>query len=198
MKARAAKLTITDNLIVREIDDKSVEQGFLSKNQVFKLVQGQHALVVKYKDVFEDLEFAEDRLVKSDYFVVKFTVENQQELLLMTSEINDLATAERFVKSPELRLVDEHQQDVVLELEKLSDYALAKQVTKVVNTLSTPTVMSQINSKTTTNTENEQAFTSQVINSVDTVPMLKYWWQKANKGEKDEFIDFINKNKELK
>ena len=77
---------------------------------MFQLSQGKHVLVLKYKDVFEDLEFGEERLVKSDYFVVKFSVKNQQELLLSTSNIYDLAAAERFIKSPELNLSDERKQ----------------------------------------------------------------------------------------
>jgi uncharacterized protein YccT (UPF0319 family) len=198
LNASAAKLTITDNLVIRDIDDKSVEQGFLSKNQVFQLTQGKHVLVLKYKDVFEDLDFAEDRLVKSDYFVVKFSVENQQELLLSTTNINDLTEAERFVKSPELILSDERKDEVFLNLETLSDYELAKQVTKVVTTLSAPAVISQKNDKVTNTTTNNQAFSAQVINNIDTVPMLKYWWQKASKNEQESFLNFINKNKEVK
>lgn len=197
-KVSAATLTITDNLIIRDLDDKAVDHGFLSKNQVIELTQGKHVLVLKYKDVFEDLEFAEERLVKSDYFVVKFIVENQQELLLTTSKINDLADAESFVKSPELSLFDEHKQEVVLDLETLSDYELAKQVTKVVTTLSAPAIMSKVDSKTMSPITDDQAFSTKVINNVDTVPMLKYWWQKASKDEKESFLDFINKNKELK
>jgi uncharacterized protein YccT (UPF0319 family) len=198
LNASAATLTIADNLVIRDIDDKSVEQGFLSSSQVFQLTQGQHVLVLKYKDVFEDLDFAEDRLVKSDYFVVKFSVENQQELLLSTSHINDLVAAERFVKSPELMLSDEREQEVVLNLETLSDYELAKQVTKVVTTLSAPAVISQSNNKIANNTINDQAFSTQVINNVDTVHMLKYWWHKASKNEKESFLNFINKNKDPK
>ncbi|PKG84153.1 DUF2057 domain-containing protein [Colwellia sp. 75C3] len=196
--ASAAQLTITDNLVIRDIDEKSVEQGFLSKSQVFQLSQGRHVLVLKYKDVFEDVEFGEERLVKSDYFVVKFSIENQQKLLLSTSHINDLAAAERFIKSPELNLSDEGKQEVVLNLETLSDYELAKQVTKVVTTLSAPAVISQSNDKITNETKKDQAFSAQVINNVDTVPMLKYWWQKASENEKESFLNFINKKKEQK
>ena len=135
----------------------------------------------------------EDRLVKSDYFVVKLVVENQQELFLSTSKISDLASAERFVQSPEVILLDENKQELVLELETLSDYKLGKQVTKVVTTLSAPVVISQSNSPTITTAVDSQAFNNKVINKVDTVPMLKYWWQKASKDEKEDFLKFINK-----
>jgi uncharacterized protein YccT (UPF0319 family) len=198
LNVSAATLTITDNLIIRDIDNKSVEQGILSKSQVFQLTQGRHVLVLKYKDVLEDLEFGEERLVTSDYFVVKFSVKNQQELLLSTSDIHDLAAAERFIKSPELNLSDERKQEVVLDLETLNDYELAKQVTKVVTSLSAPAVISQNNNKITNTTKNEHAFSTQVINNVDIVPMLKYWWQKASNNDKETFLLFINTKKEVK
>ncbi|AAZ24983.1 YccT family protein [Colwellia psychrerythraea] len=193
VKANAATLTVSDNLILRDVDDKAVEHGFLSKKRTIDLTQGKHTLVIKYKDVFEDLDMGEDRLVKSDYFVVKLVVENQQELFLSTSKISDLASAERFVQSPEVILLDENKQELVLELETLSDYKLGKQVTKVVTTLSAPVVISQSNSPTITTAVDSQAFNNKVINKVDTVPMLKYWWQKASKDEKEDFLKFINK-----
>tara|TARA_R100001377_G_C3151939_1_gene96600 strand:- start:69 stop:734 length:666 start_codon:yes stop_codon:yes gene_type:complete len=194
VKVNAASLTVTDNLVLRDVDDKAVEHGFLSKKQTIDLTQGEHALVIKYKDVFEDLDMGEDRLVKSDYFVVKLVVKNQQKLFLSTSKISDLASAERFAKNPELVLLDENKQEMVLELETLSDYKLGQQVTKVVTTLSSPAVIAQTNG--TTSTSGTQDFNNQVINKVDTVPMLKYWWQKASKDEKEDFLNFINKNKD--
>ncbi|MFQ3264746.1 MAG: hypothetical protein ACI9U5_000612, partial [Colwellia sp.] len=130
--------------------------------------------------------------------VVKFSVKNQQELLLSTSDIHDLAAAERFIKSPELNLSDERKQEVVLDLETLNDYELAKQVTKVVTSLSAPAVISQNNNKITNTTKNEHAFSTQVINNVDIVPMLKYWWQKASNNDKETFLLFINTKKEVK
>lgn len=196
VKVNAASLTVTDNLVLRDVDDKAVEHGFLSKKQTIDLTQGEHALVIKYKDVFEDLDMGEDRLVKSDYFVVKLVVKNQQELFLSTSKISDLASAERFAKNPELVLLDENKQEMVLELETLSDYKLGQQVTKVVTTLSSPAVIAQNNG--TMGISGTQDFNNQVINKVDTVPMLKYWWQKASKDEKEDFLKFINKNKKVK
>ena len=191
-KSSAATLIVTDNLILRDIDDKAVEHGFLSKQQEVKLSKGKHTLVVKYEDVFEDIDFAEERLVKSDYFVVKFLVNNQQKLTLSTTEIRNLATAERFAKKPELTLLDERNQEVILALETLSNYELAKQVTQVVTTLSAPVITTQGVGQTPIVSENEQSFNNKVIEKVDAVPMLKYWWKKADQNEKDNFIRFIN------
>ncbi|WP_231562040.1 DUF2057 family protein [Colwellia psychrerythraea] len=194
-KVSAIELIITDDLVVRDLDDKAVEHGFLSQKQTIQLTTGEHTLVIKYKDVFEDLDFAEERLITSDYFVVKFNLADQKKLILSTININDLAAAERFSKDPELTLLDEHQQSVVLTLEKLSDYELTKQVTKVVNDLSIPVVAQ---TKGETRTKDELTFNKQVIEKIDVVPMLKYWWDKASQDDKESFLLIINENMEIK
>jgi len=199
--ATATTLTITDNLVLRDVDDKAVDTGFFSRKNTINLAQGSHTLVLKYKDVFEDLDMGEESLIKSDYFVVKFLIKEQQALILSTTKIRDLAAAERFSRSPELILLDEAKQEVVLELQKLSDYELAKQVTQVVSKLSVPVLEAQNNShvSSVSNASNtnkdEQIFNKKVINNIDAVPMLKYWWQKATQEEKAHFLHFINESK---
>lgn len=192
-KTSAVELKVSDDLVIRDIDDKALAHSFLSTKKTINLTQGKHTLVLKYKDVFEDLDFAEERLITSDYFVVKFNIVNQKKLTLSTRNIHDLAAAERFVKSPELTLLDEHQQELILTLEKLSDYELAKQVTKVVSNLSVPTQVSNNENKEANKTQ--QTFNNKVIEKVDAMPMLKYWWKKASKDEKEDFLHFISESK---
>lgn len=196
--ASAATLTYSDNLIIRDIDDQAVEHNLFSQKKAFKLSQGIHTIVLKYKDVFEDIDFAEDRLVKSDYFVVKFTIKNHQDLFLSTTKISNLAQAERFIKSPELMMVDNNKQELMLTLEKLSDYELAKQVTKVVTSISTPNVKKLSTEKTSKNTVLDNEFNEKVIKEVDAVPMLKYWWEKATEAQKASFLQFVDDKKVLK
>ncbi len=195
MTSSAASLTISDNLVLRDIDDKAIEHGFFSQKKIIELSAGAHTLVLKYKDVFEDLDMAEERLVTSDYFVIKFTVENQQKLLLSTNKISNLSDAERFAQSPELTLFDEKKHSIVLVLQKLDDYELAKQVNNVLTRL-TETEITPINVSTDNNKhENEQDFNDKVIEKVDVVPMLKYWWKKASDAEKEQFFDFAKLRK---
>lgn len=196
--ASAATLTYSDNLIIRDIDDQAVEHNLFSQKKAFKLSQGIHTIVLKYKDVFEDIDFAEDRLVKSDYFVVKFTIKDQQDLFLSTTKISNLAQAERFIKSPELMMVDNNKQELMLILEKISDYELAKQVAKVVTSISAPDAKALINQNATKNTTLDKEFSEKVINEVDAVPMLKYWWEKATEAQKASFLQFVDDKKVLK
>jgi uncharacterized protein YccT (UPF0319 family) len=189
----AASVKVSDNLIVSEVNDKSVEHGFIGNKSSFELPQGNHALIVKYKDVFEDLEFAEERLIESQDFVVKFTITDQKQLNLSTIKIKNLAGAEYFAKSPELTLQDEHDNLLNLTLEKVSDYKLAKQVDIVVNSLATKQV-TQPKSHTLTTSAIAAKITASSSVQVNSLMMLKYWWQNASSEEKQRFKQFTNAN----
>ena len=89
----------------------------------------------------------------------------------------------------------EDKQEVALALETLDNYKLAKQVTQVVTTLSATDIAAQGINKTAISSDVEQNFNNKVIDKVDAVPMLKYWWKKADQNEKDNFIRFINETK---
>jgi len=195
----AATLTISDNLIVSEIDNKIVEHGLLGKKSTFTLNKGKHALIVFYKDVFEDLDFAEDRVVKSKDFVVKFTITEEKQLKLTTVAIKNLAQAESFSKSPELVLKDESNKLIEVELENVSDYKIAQQVDIAVSTLASkqsinndkePALEKAVVSKTIPMPIKEQQ-TSNTLIQINSLAMLKYWWQNASDEEKKHFKQYI-------
>ncbi|TYK66954.1 DUF2057 domain-containing protein [Colwellia echini] len=202
--AIAATLTLSDNLVLRDIDDKPIEKSFFSQQQTFELPAGEHVIVIKYKDVFEDLELGEERLVSSDYFVVKFSFNSQQSLALTTGNIKNLTAAELYVKSPVLTLRDENNRELPLVLETLNDYEMAKEVSKQLAISSTTSVApTNVSPTTTLNSTQPKTISdnpsvnkvkTQVSPEVDAVPMLKYWWQKASKQQKASFMQFINDN----
>ena len=200
----AATLSIADNLVLRELDDKRIDDRFFSSKQSVQLSKGRHTLLVKYKDVYEDLDFAEERLIESELFIVKFNLTNQQKLKLMTPEIKNLLAAEKFSQSPEIIIVDENNTALILQLEKHNDYKLAKQVEKVVTALPKSDVIAnetrQVNAYSETasiakkqgNLQNEeQTFNEQVLTQAKSLPMLKYWWQKASEKDKQAFILYM-------
>ncbi|MBU2871652.1 DUF2057 family protein [Colwellia sp. E2M01] len=190
----AADLTLSDNLVLRELDDKPINQSFFSQKQTFQLAKGEHSLIIKYKDVFEDMQLGEDRLVISELFVVKFTLSDQQNLLLTTSTIKNLAAAELFVKSPKLILQDGNQKELPLALQTLKEYRLAKEVNKQMTALSiqAANVTPESSLKNAVPVNNATN-----INEVDAIPMLKYWWQQATPTQKATFLKFINEDKML-
>lgn len=212
----AATLTVSDNLIVTEIDNNVVEHGFIGKNSKFSLNQGEHALIVHYKDVFEDLEFAEDRVVKSQEFVVKFNITQEKQLMLVTTDIKNLTQAESFSKSPELILKDENNKQLNIALENVSDYKIAQQVDIAVSSYASKQAIEKPSekkiAKTVAVTESAKLVTAPVAKittvspvitpntnntliQVNSLTMLKYWWKNASDEEKIHFKQYITTKK---
>ena len=205
----AATLKVSDNLIVSEINDKTIEHGFIDDKSVFELNRGAQAVLIRYKDVFEDLDFAEDRVVESDQFVVKFNLDNEQQLILTTSSIKNLASAQAFAKSPEIILKDEHNKSLNIELEKVEDYNFAKQIDIAVNTIAAKQSTNNLHQARVTNSTvtapnkptpakvalvKKMATKQQTNNAyvqVDALTMLKFWWQNASEQEKKNFKQSI-------
>jgi len=197
----AATLKVSDNLIVSKVDDQSIKHGFLGKKSEFELAQGSHAIILRYKDVFEDLDFAEERVVESKEFVVKFTISKEEQLNLETKIIKDLAQAQSFAKSPKLKLISDYNEYLVVELQTVADYKLAKQVHFAVNTLASkqeikkskesiltkPTAASALAVITPSNQK-----ANNTLIQVNSLAMLKYWWQNASDKEKKHFKNHIN------
>ena len=199
----ATRLTVSDNLVVSEIDGKTVEHGFIGNKSIFTLNQGKHALMVHYHDVFEDLDFAEDRVVKSKAFVIEFFLANEKQVKLTTVKIKNLSQAERFVKSPELIIIDENNKQLVLALVNLADYKLARQVDIAVSALTDNQTVNQavlpvaVNqafySNKTSQRDISQIETSsnKISMQVDSLIMLKFWWQNATDKDKNSFELYI-------
>lgn len=196
----ATTLSVSENLVVIEVDNKVVEHGLLSKKSTFTLNKGKHALIVFYKDVFEDLDFAEDRVVKSKNFVVKFNVTNEKQLKLSTIAIQNLAQAEAFSKSPELIIKDERKKQIGIELDNVSDYKIAQQVDIAVSTFASkqpikkdkePTLakMDPISEQISATDIKRQS--SNTLPQVKSLTMLKYWWINASDQEKKHFKQYI-------
>lgn len=200
----ATTLTVSENLIVTEIDNKIVDHGLLGTKSIFSLSKGSHALIVFYKDVFEDIDFAEDRLVESKDFVVKFTVSEEKQVNLATVAINNLAQAESFAKSPELIIKNERNKQIKIELANVSEYKIAQQVDLAVNTYASKqnikndqgTTLAEtatLNMPTTSSNINQQ--TNNTLIKVNSLAMLKYWWQNASAEQKKYFQQHISVKK---
>jgi len=189
----AVTVNVSDNLIVSEVNDKSVDNSFIGQKSSFDLNQGDHVLIVRYKDVFEDLDFAEERLVESQEFVVKFTITDQEQLELSTIKIKNLVAAEKFSKSPKLKLKDGHDNQLNLTLEQVSAYKLARQVDIAVNSLASQQ-KSQTKNATSAVTAVATGQSEKTTIQISSLAMLKYWWQNASTDEKQRFKQYTKGN----
>lgn len=212
----ASTLTVANNLDVKEINSKMYSQGFFATQKTIDIPPGENTIVIRYNDVFEDADLGQDRLIVSEYFVVKFTQNKEENLLLKTPKINGLNKAELFSQSPEIMLLDEQSTPLPITLEQFDDYQLARQVEKVLTTLPLSHSNSTDDGKShlanaandETNTESAvraaseetsdinqaevaKAFSDKLRGQVDSLPMLKYWWQQASTEDKQHFLKFI-------
>ena len=191
---------VSDNLIVSEVNNKAVDQGFFSKKSNFPIILGKNAVILRYKDVFEDLNFAEDRVVESNEFVVKFTVLSDDDLILKTKKIANLREAEAFSKKPVLILKDHNNNLIEMQLENVSDYKIEQQVNIAVNSYVTKQAVKEyetlqknkVKKNTQVVSESVQQETSDnTLIQIKAFPMLKYWWQNASNEEKKQFKEFL-------
>lgn len=190
VQSLAATLKISENLLVTEVNDSVVDNGFIGQKSTFELGQGNHALIVHYKDVFEDVDLGEDRLIKSDDFVVKFTITDQKQLKLSTEEVKNLAAAEKFSASPKLKLQDNYNNQLNVTLEQVSDYKIAKQVDIAVSTLALKQTAQSNNSALPVSTSVAASTSKTSVVSVSSLTMLQYWWQNASNEEKQRFLQY--------
>jgi len=191
----AATVKVSDNLIVNEVNDKVIDHKFIGHKRTFELNPGNHALIVRYKDVFEDLDMGDESLVESQPFVVKFTVADQDKLALNTIKIDNLAEAEKFSQSPELMLKDERNNEVDLTLELVEQYKLAKQVDLVVNSLAVSKVIEAKTSGSVHPASVATKTSKHTPTEVKASSMLKYWWHNASSDEQQRFKHYIQANK---
>ena len=191
----AATVNISDNLIVNELNGKVIDHKFIGQKRTFELNQGNHAIIVRYKDIFEDLDMGDESLVESQPFVVKFTVTDQELLALNTIAIKNLAAAEKFSKSPELNLKDEHNNEVKLTLVKVDEYRLAKQVDLVVNSLAVTKVIEAKTAESRPIVNQTAKALSHTSTEVKASSMLQYWWHNASSDEQQRFKQYIQGNK---
>jgi uncharacterized protein YccT (UPF0319 family) len=192
--ALAATVNVSKNLIVSEVNDKNIDHGFVNKKFSFELPQGNHALIVRYKDVFEDLDYGQDRVIESQDFVVQFAITDQKKLNLSTVKIKNLEGAESFAKSPELTLQDQRNNQIELTLAKVTDYKLAKQVDIAVNSRTTQQAIQSKKDALTQTSATTMNKNPNALIQVNSLTMLTYWWQNASKDERQRFKQLIIKN----
>ena len=195
-------------LLVKEVDGKRISKSFFDKTTKVKLTKGINIVVLQYEDVFENLEISFDNFdtVKSEKFVIKFRVENQQQLTLSTPEIEDIFAAKKFAKSPEVFLLDENKQKIQLSYESFARYKARKELAE----------MKALANESTTSIAPNVAVTAPMSMNIPTVPtqvstqtlvkapknaqmpqslsMLKFWWNNASKTEQETFKAFIQEN----
>ncbi len=202
LHASAAKLIVEDSLIVKEVDNKTVNQSFLSQTTTFELTPGEHAVVLKYKDVYEDLDFGQEELVESAFFVAKFSSNDEGVITIKTPKISNLKVAKHYVKMPKVIVIDSNSNALSVEHQTYSEYKTEQEVSTVlaymVKTkpaeiktspvqLAEKTMTKAIIASKVRKVLSKIETTTPEAKSMNNLLMLKYWWKQASKAEKNLF-----------
>ncbi len=201
---------------VLKVDGKKFDSGFFRTEQSIKLVNGQHVILLRYEELFEDMENDDHTIVKSEPFVVMFNI-NQVPLKLVAKPNIDEADALKFIEKPKVSLVDKNNTPVNSTTMLLSEFeqdqfqqVLAEKVVKasamndnkasVKTNHSKPTIAANVNtmsdSKSSTNKEAKVQPVSSNVQDSRALDMLNYWWQQASAEQKQMFISNMITNKD--
>lgn len=206
-QVNAASLTVPDVYVVKEMDGQKVSKGFFAKETEVALKKGEHILVLFYKDLFEDFEFGlgSSITVTSAPFVIKFILDEQQSLFLTSPKIKNQKSAKLYAKSPKVMLKDAKGEQLAIKYVDFAEYKAVKELNEMM-------VLAQKSSANHSKALALQASTKAIVAPVplmtenksvvkktetkttlmpQSLPMLKFWWQKASPQEKAQFKQYI-------
>lgn len=205
----ANTLIVPAQFDVLKVDGKNYDSSFFSVNQKIKLINGKHAVLLKYKELFDDPENDDHTTVKSEPFIVMFSMQGSP--LELLSKVNkDEEEARGFAENPLVRIVDSRGKEVGSKTMLLADYeqkqfqvALLTQSQESGNSVeSRSNINDQDNSpskKLTIPANTSTTIPSSAAGSSEPTPaleMLLYWWQQASEQQKQAFLSQLNLIKE--
>jgi hypothetical protein len=182
--AQAATLSFPEELVPLQVNGEKVEHSLFGKKLDFTLPIGTHQVQVKYSDLYE-LDYDEHQTVSSDPFWVAVTITQDGEYRLGFNRASDIDAAEKFAQSPSVYVITPNnaQQKVA----KVQPKAAIAPV--VLNT--------GLNTGQASNTQLAVKIPAELSKHVQGGPnpsaelMLYYWWQQADKQQREAFLKAI-------
>lgn len=178
--AQAAKLTIPDTFEVLVVDDEEQSKSFFTKATELDLAPGQHLVQIQYREMFEHDTEDHHETVRSEPFMVMFSVSGDEVLHLRHEQQPGIEQAREYAKDPQVTLVDASGQ--VLAIQQLTKKQYQQDLASSQQQRRQQVVKQSLS-------DDPGEFNQQ---GPDTVEMLEYWWQQATDAERQEFIRYVN------
>ncbi len=199
----AVKLIIPEEFVVERLNGEEFMPSLFTSETVLDVSSGQNVLVLKYAQMFEDDMEDHHTTIRSNPFILIFSVGKEQRIEVQFPEQLDTNSASDFAKKPKVVLVDENGTSLAVmnqSLSQFNDQVMKQSLTKQ---------QALINAKTINNASTDAGAFAQKNDqpSVDNatspkngagpnnIDMLKYWWLKASASEKAAFLQFTQENK---
>ena len=189
LPAGAAQLRIADVFEFLALDGKEISRSFLSHRERLELTEGKHKIALRYKAVVIDPDLGYESVINSKPFIVTLQVE-QGVLYRLEPEKNAFRDKHAFAKQPVVTLGSEAgKQPVVINTEKpeveqeewVRDTALKN------NQPDQPPVSAEKIAPR----QPEQPKAEPKDESEDVGERLRYWWSRADKETRREFMGWV-------
>lgn len=186
LQTQAATLTLPETFTAVTVNDIEQPSHFFAKETVLELAQGNHTIIIEYKDLFDGDD--DHTTVRSKPIVLLFSLSEQQaanaKLSLKTKPLLEVEDAKSFVKKPKITIVDQHNIEVKSIIESLTAFNSRRafnafeQNEERVQTKSRAVIKKP---KSICDVSNEQVSLAQ----------LKCVWSKSSKADQEAFVHFI-------
>ena len=198
----ASVLTIPDNIIVLSVNGEEQVNSFFAKETQLTLEQGEHVLVLKYQDFFEDWD--DHTKVTSKPFIALFTLSKTQlqnsTLIMKTIVLEELAQAKRFAKNPHVVISTAQGKEIKVFNQSLIAFNAQVRFSQLTNSDSNDEGEKMAGVATVENTErvNAEVCTSNQghISELSRLARLKCLWHASSKMDQEAFVYFILANQQ--
>lgn len=177
--AEVTSVFIPKKFNLLNVDGNSYNQPLLGNGTMVNLLPGSHKIVIKYLDYWA-VDADTDERVTSQPILLAFDAKAGETYHVQSRELNDIKTAIAFANNPEVKLINKRTKTPVAADIKyqLKDKGL---------------IAAFLDSLPTTNAP--AADSNHEMNPRSTEPaleMLKYWWQKANSQQQQDFMKWVD------
>lgn len=180
----AAKIDIPNTISVLKVDNEPQTFSFFTRATSVELTEGQHVLLLQYKELFENDDEDDHVTIKSEPFVLLLETEVNSSYVLTHEKFIELEYAREFAKNPQVNIINQHKEKIEIFTQNLIDFEARAIFNSMDNKL--------IEVEEATKATSLQVINNKVIENTQAYEMLKYWWQEASQKQKNKFIDDIN------
>ncbi|MDG1731569.1 MAG: DUF2057 family protein [Thalassotalea sp.] len=177
----AAKLLIPAEFSVVRVNGEEFSSSFILQETEVNLTTGQNVLVLRYNELFKGDIDDSQQTIKSESFILLFSVANDNDLKFSFAKPIDKSAAQEFSKKPVVNILDRNGSKLAVINQSLSRYN--DQVMQETMMRRQEVVKKSLESG------DQTTFTKTGPNNLT---MLKYWWSQASDMDKQEFIKHLN------
>lgn len=192
--AEEARVFIPREFNLVNVDGDSYIQPLVGNGTLIKLLPGEHKIVIKYVD-FWSINADTDEKVASQPMLLVFNANAGEKYRIKSQELKDVTAAKAFAKNPQVDIISESSKtsvatDVKYQLEDKGliaafvDSMSSNDAPKPEAAAATAGTVAAAASATDSTSEPRSK-------GEPALEMLKYWWQKADAQQQEEFMKWI-------